>query len=346
MLNELVSWWVRQMLDLVPSRWRFRAAGPANAVVVDWRGRSAQGGGELLVRRDHRETALGPFKADEPGLRAAQALLGARRAAATVLRLPAGFVLERQISLPLAAEQGLDRVVRYEMDRFTPFAAEEVVWSCTVQRRDRAQGKLAAAIALVPRARLQPVLDTLAQIQIRPTVLEAPGPDGALRLIALAPPDLRRLRWQRRGLAAAAAGCAALALAAILEPFIAQSAARDAVDARIAALAPRVKQTEALRDKLNASSAGSDVVAAERARVGDALRAIAALTDLLHDDTYLIGLVLRQREVTLEGQSAAATKLIASLSSSPDIRNASFSAPVTRNETGADLFSIKAEVAH
>jgi general secretion pathway protein L len=94
-----------------------------------------------------------------------------------------------------------------------------------------------------------------------------------------------------------------------------------------------------------AAAAGSDAITSEHDRVGNALAAIAKLTDLLGDDTHLIGLVLHQRQVTLEGQAAAAAKLITALSSDPAIRNAAFSAPVMRNAVGADLFSIRAEVA-
>ncbi len=341
MLNEVFSWWAQQMLDLIPARLRKRDSGPANAIVLAWH----DGAGELLTRRDHREAALGPVLFDEAGVRAARALLGQRRAPVTLLRLPSGFVLERQVTLPLAAEQGLDRVVRYEMDRFTPFAADEVYWSCTVRRRDRAQGKIALAIALVPRARLMPMIDAMAQLQLAPTMIEAPGPDGAPRLIALAEPDKRGQRLQRGVRTAALAGCAVLAVVAMGLPFLLQSQARDEVEQRIALLQPKVKQADALRQKLNATAAGSDAITSERARLGDTLQTVAALTNILGDDTHLIGLVVRQRQVTLEGQSAAAAKLITSLSSDPEIRNASFAAPVMRSETGADLFSIKAEVA-
>jgi general secretion pathway protein L len=341
MLNEVVSWWAQQMLELVPPRFRRRASGPANAIVVAWR----DDGCELLVRRDHRDTALGRFAQDEAGLRAARALLGGRRAPATVLRLPAGYVLERQVTLPLAAEQGLERVVRYEMDRFTPFAADEVYWSCAVQRRDRAQGKLTLAIALVPRLRLLPIIEALAQLQLAVTVIESVGSGGGALQIALGQPNLRRQRWRRGGLIAAGAACGALAVVAAALPFVLQGQERDAVEQRIAALKPRVSEAEALRQRIAAASAGSDAITSERVRLGDALQTVATLTKILGDDTHLIGLVLRQREVALEGQSAAAAKLITSLSSDPMIRNASFSAPVTRSETGADLFSIKAEVA-
>lgn len=341
MLNEVFSWWAQQMLDLVPERWLVRAAGPANAIVVAWHA----AGGELLTRRDHKEASLGRFTLDEAGLRAARAQLGARRAPATVLRLPAGYVLERQVTLPLAAEQGLDRVLNYEMDRFTPFAADEVYWSSTVQRRDRANGKLSLAIALVPKARLAPVIEALGQLQLTPNLLEAESPGGALRQIALSHPDRKGERWRRRGLIAAAAGCAALAVVAAGLPFELQSQARAAVEERIAALKPRVSAAEALRKRIANAAAGSDAITSERARLGDTLQTVAALTNILGDDTHLIGLVVRQREVTLEGQSAAAAKLITALSSDPMIRNASFAAPVMRGEGGADLFSIKAEVA-
>lgn len=346
MLNEFVSWWARQMLDLAPERWRRSAPGPANAVVVAWH--DAAGDVELLNRREHREAALGRFPRDEGGWRMARAslgkALGKARPPATVLRLPPGYVLERQITLPLAAEQGLDRVVRYEMDRFTPFSADEVFWSCTVQRRDRAQGKLFAGIALAPRARLAAMLESLAELGLSPTMLEAPVA-GAVRRIALAEPDMRRDRWRRRGLIAAGAGCGLLALAAAGLPFLLQSQERDEVEARIAALQPRVKAADALRRTLLANAAGSDAITSEKARVGDALQILATLTEILGDDTHLVGLVLQKRQVTLEGQSAAAAKLITALSADASIRNAAFGAPVMRSETGADLFSIKAEVA-
>lgn len=340
MLNELISWWWQRMLELVPERWRVRAAGPAQAIVLAWR----EAGCELLTRRDHREASLGRFVPDDAGIRSAKALLSGKRMPLTVLRLPPGFVLERQVTLPLAAEQGLDRVVRYEMDRFTPFAADEVFWSCAVQRRDRAQGKLTASIALVPRLRVLPMLEVLAQLQLAPGVIESESYAGAPRLIPLAEPDLRREGWRRRAMLGGLAGCAALAAVAVALPFLAQQQARDAVEEQIAALKPRVKEADALRRKLSASAEGSDAISSEHERLGDSLQAVALLTELLGDDTHLIGLAMHQRQVTLEGQSAAAARLITTLSANARIRNAAFSAPVMRSETGADLFSIKVEV--
>jgi general secretion pathway protein L len=343
MLNEFIAWWTRQMLGLVPPRWRPRDGGPANAIVLAWN--EDTGGAELLTRRDHKETSLGRFSLDDEGLRLAGGMLGNRRAPAMVLRLPPGLLLERQVTLPLAAEQGLDRVARYEMDRFTPFTAEEVFFSCAVRRRDRAQGKMTAVISLVPRARLAGVLAALARLRLAPTMLEAASLGAEPRRIPIGAVDAAGQRWRRRGLVAAGVVCVALAMLAAGLPFWLQAEARDAVEQRIAALKPRVDQAEALRKRIAAAAEGSDAIGAERARVGDALHAIATLTEILGDDTYLLALSMQKRQVTMEGSSAAAAKLLTTLSADPTVRNAAFAAPVTRSESGADLFSIKAEIA-
>jgi len=342
MLNEIASWWLRQMQELVPERWRQRAAGPANAAVFAWR---EPAGIQLLLRRDHKETPLGRFGLDEAGLRKARSMLGNRGRSEIVLRLPPGMVLERQVTLPLAAEQGLDRVVRYEMDRFTPFTADEVFYSYSLLGRDQARSRIVISIMLVPRARLASALETMRQLQLAPTMLEAAGSSGELQRIPLAAAGTGKLRWRGRGLVAAGVTCAALAVVVVALPFRLQAQARNEVEARIAALKPRFDQAEAARKKLAAFAEGGDVFGAEHARVGDALDAIATLTKLLPDDTYLISLVMQQRQVSLQGQSAAAAKLLSTLSADPTIRNAAFTAPVTRNATGDDVFAIRAEIA-
>lgn len=341
MLNEIVSWWLRQMLEIVPERWRRRAAGPANATVVACH---EHGRVQLLLRRDHKEDSLGEFGLDEAGLRMARTMLGNRGGPVIVLRLPRGMLLERQVTLPLAAERALERVLRYEMDRFTPFTANEVVYSYRILRRDQARERIVVGIALVPRGRLGSVLKMMGQLQLTPTMLEAAGPTGDMQRISLAAAGAGTRTWRGRGLVAVGAACAALAVAAVVLPFWLQARAQNAVEARIAALKPRVEQAEALHKKQAALVASGNVLSAEHVRVGDALHAIATLTDLLSDDTHLISLVMQKLHLSLEGHSAAAAKLLTALSADPSIRNAAFTAPVTRSQTGDDMFSIRAEI--
>ncbi len=356
MLTEFLMWWVEQLRSLAPAALRpgrTDHADRALAAVLQAVPANGPAAVELLARRRGGTTPLGRFTLDPAGIAALRAVasgLGQRpfraagrklvqgaRSAPTVLVLPRAMLLEQQVVLPLAAERELDRVLHYEMDRLTPFPAAELFWSAVVERRDRARGRLHLRLGLVPRVQLEPVLGALAQAGIRPTLLEA-GPDWRMLLERPATGA-----W-RHGPALAGAACALMAVGAAGAPFLTQWVMSRRVEQQIAALRPAVGQVEALRRTIAANAAGTDVIATQRNKVGDALGTLALLTDLLPDDTYLNDLAIRSRVVTMSGQSAAAARLIATLAADPGIRSPSFAAPVTRNQDGREGFSIKAEV--
>ncbi len=344
MLNEFLLWWAQQLRASLPARLVQDGAGPAarGLVVALHPLPAGPPGVDVLARRKGRDAALGRFALDAAGIAALRAAIAGQGAAST-LRLPPEMLLEQQVALPIAAERDPERVLHYEMDRITPFTADELFWAWAVERRDRAQGRLHVRLSLVPKARLLPVLEALRQAGLRPAALEAKAPGGPLWRIALDRPP--PARWRRRGLAVAGAACAVLALAAAAVPFAVQSVRSAEVERRIAALRPRADEAEALRRRILSSTAGTDVFAEQRARVGDALAALATITDVLPDDTFLTELTMRTRIVTMSGQSAGAARLIAALAGERGIRNPAFAAPVMRNEgTRAEGFSIRAEM--
>jgi len=344
--TEFLDWWWQRLCDLVPPRWRGRDLAQAGLfVTLDRLPAGMPASVRLSLRRKGRNDELGRFVLDEPGTRAASRVAAAQGTGPVVLVLPGTALLEREAILPLAAERDPGRVLQYEMDRITPFAAEEVFWNWTIECRDRARGQLHLRLSLTPKAPLQGLFAALSRIGLAPTALEGRIPGGPNRRIALNRPPSRSERWRRRAWVAGAAGCAGLAVMAGVQPFVQQTLARNDIEARIAALRSRVERAEAIRRRIAAAEAGGDVLSAERARVGDALQAIAVVTRLLPDDTYLTDFVLRRRQLTLSGQSTAAAKLIAALSAEATVRNAAFVAPITRAEgSHADLFSIRAEL--
>jgi general secretion pathway protein L len=174
--------------------------------------------------------------------------------------------------------------------------------------------------------------------------LEAPRLAGGECLIPLQPESPAQARRERRISVALAGLCLCLALTAAASPFVQQALAEAELDARIAALQPRVAEVEALRRRVQAEAASGDAIGQEYAAIGDPLAAIAVLTTLLPDDTFLQELSLAQRKLGLRGQSASASRLIAALAADPAIRNPAFAAPVVRVESGQrDVFSIRAE---
>jgi general secretion pathway protein L len=338
MIDAFLAWWAQHLLAWLPARLRGTAR-LTDALVAEM----LPGNGlALLARRGGREAALGSFAPGAAGEASLRAALAGRRGP-LIARPSPGVLLARPVELPLAAERELGQVLRYEMDRLTPFAPDDLYWGWAVERRDRARGRLHVSLMLAPKAAVEPALAALRRAGARPSALEVAG---TAHLIPLDPGRPRQERRLRQVLAAAAACCAVLALVAVGLPFALQSVASRKVERRIASLDPTVEETQALRRRIASGAAGAGVLAQQRAATGDALAVLATVTTLLPDTTYLSELTLHGRVLTLTGQSAAAAQLIPELSADPAIRDPAFIAPVTRNETArADQFSIRAELA-
>jgi len=329
------------LLELVPEALRRGGGADANALVVE---AGVDGTMTLARRRRGVEQRLATVRLDEPGLPSLRAQMNARpNGEKVVLRLPPHAALERQVNLPLAAERDPERVLGYEMERLTPFTADEVFWGFGVENRDRARGRLGLRLTIVPRAGIEPLIEMLAGSGGRPSLIEAPTETG-LRTIRLQH-SAAGGRIGRLSPRVARSVLAALVALVVISPFLRQ--VWDLHDARadLDGLKPRMDLVDTLRRRISGAGAGGDAVARETKRLGDGLAALAAITDILPDDSYLTEFELRERKITLSGLAASAPKLISKLSSDERVKNPAFTAPVTNNpQTHRDVFSLRADL--
>lgn len=341
--REYFTWWVRQMRDLLPERTRAAEAAAAEILIIE-----SDSAGSILtasMRRGDRTTTLGRFPSDPTGLAALRnaAALGGRPIPVW-LRPSSAVMLEKQLNFPLVAERELGRVLAYEMDRETPFTADEVWWSWRVDARDKAQGQLALTLFLLPKAHSQAIAAALAESGLRPSVIDAATAGGHRHQIQLDNSPVHRivLSGKTRVLAAA---CLALAVVALAAPFIRQSLALAHADARIAELKPQVDEVQQLRRRIEASGQGASALAMEQAGSADPLKVLAETTQTLPDDTHLTDLALHKHKLSLSGQSEEAAKLIGLLTADQMFKNPAFTSAVTRVQgSKLDAFSIDTEV--
>ncbi len=340
MVKDFLGWWGRNLRLALGGGAVPGAAGAAPALLL-----AAAGAGlvEVALRRGGVVQVLGRFGADAAGRAALTAALGGRAVPGQVVLCAApGALLERPLELPLAAEGSLRDVLRFEIERLTPFSAAEVAWHWRVERRDKARGKLGLVLGVVPLAAVAPLRVATEAMGLEPVALEVPGADGVPRRLALTEAEVAAPRARR----ALAWGCAALALLAVALPFVRQWQAEAALDARLAELRAPMAEVEALRRRLAQGSASADVIARERLRLGSLLQPLAVLTETLPDDSFLVELSLTGGQVLMSGQSSAAARLLGALAAAPGLRNPAFVAPVRRTEDGrADLFSLRVEWA-
>src|SRR5271168_2609038 len=176
MVREFLGWWFGQLADLMPQRVRRSAPTAADATVITPIGAAGRGIEAVAVglRKNGKETLVGQFALSASGL----AELPRPTGNPVVLRLGEADVLGKTVVLPLAAERELDQALTFEMDRETPFTAEELYWNHRVIGADRQNGRLSVRLSLIPKANLDPLLTDLAAIGLRPRRLEiADGPD-------------------------------------------------------------------------------------------------------------------------------------------------------------------------
>ncbi len=343
MVREFFVWWFGQLAEVLPQGLRRSALAAPDALVISPIGLLGRGidAVSISLRRNGRETPLGRFSLGGADLAELPQVAGRT----TVLRLDQRDVLGKTVSLPLAAERELGQVLGFEMDRETPFKAEDLYWSHRIEATDRPSGRLSVRLVLTPKASLAALLAALDQAGIHPRRAEiADGPDAASYLPldgngGRAHHPSSRLLWP------AAACCAALGVAAAVVPFVRQEVALASLDREIVIARAAATEADSLRQEIERLSGNADFVESERDKAGRPLVVLAAATRILPDDTYLTEMELRQRKVTLTGRSAAAARLIGPLAADGTFRNPGFAAPVTRLEAlHSELFTINAEV--
>ena len=343
-IRAFFSWWFGQLAELLPQGLRRTVLTAVDAMVIKPIGPLGRGIEAVAIglRRNGRETPLGRFGLGATDL----AELPRKTGRTAVLRLSEQDVLGKTVTLPLAAERELEQVLGFEMDRETPFKAEEIYWNHQIDGVDRQNGRLSVRLVLLPKTNLAPLLTALGQFGIRPRRAEiADGPDAGAYL-PLEGDGGRTHRASHRLIWSAAVCCAILGVAAVVTPFVRQGRALASLDQQIAVGRTAAAEADSLRQEIDRLTGSADFVESERDKAGRPLAVLAAATRVLPDDTYLTEMELQKRKVTLTGRSAAAARLIGPLAADGSFRNPGFAAPVTRVEAlHTELFTINAEVA-
>src|SRR5439155_2170746 len=196
-------WWTGELEALVPPRLR-------NWYVQRSRPNAAEFAGQELVVRspsaagwiERMRVPLGQGDAAEQAatLRSelARAFPNETHAVKTALVLASGRCLRKTLRLPQAIEENLQAAIAFEMDRYTPFRAEQVYFDCAVMARDYAANQIEVALAVTARAPVDAARQRLEAAGMQ-VVAVWPGSDGpALNLLPLAQRPARRweIRWQ------------------------------------------------------------------------------------------------------------------------------------------------------
>ena len=354
-LGRFLHWWGHELLGVLPAGLRRLVARERSRLMLDLDGaevhlRLAVGEGEI---RD-----LGRIRLDERDAEVqVKGLLGgpAGRVEEIVVRLPDPQVLRKMVVMPAATAENLREVLAFEMDRHTPFKAEQVHYDFRIVATDPDRRNLRVELAVVPRKRLDDLVGRLAEVGLVPDrvgVVDGDDVSSAGRTRArplnLLPADRRGQRTGGGGWLLTVLGIVVVGLAgvAVALPLVQKERLLAELRRDVAAAQAEAHSAETLQSELEKSIAEVTFLARKKGELPAVIDVVEELTRILPDDSWLSRLELRGETVKIQGESPASSALVPVIEDSPMFHDASFAAPVTQNpKSGAERFVITTQLA-
>lgn len=306
-------WWKCALLSWLPVRWQ------ALLGLSDARLLLSPQGSRIEVLHAHegqlRSLALLP---EASGPQVLDATVPAREAnLPRFALLPAHAVLRKPMRLPAATEARLRDVLGFEIDRQTPFNADQVYFDARLLGR-RSDGQLDAELVVAPRHLIESLLlpreAWLAQLDGVDVATVGGTPLG----VNLLPPAQRRQRQDpmRRLNRMLLLGTLVMLVLAGWQLLDNRRTAAAQLAAQVEATAVRARAVAAQRQQLQDLVDGHAFFAAQRAQQPTATEVINELSRLLDDDTWLEKLSIEGGRLQLIGMSGSASSLVSKLEGS------------------------------
>lgn len=256
------------------------------------------------------------------------------------LRLHPDHVVRSAFSIPASAASFAADIVESRLDRLSPWPPEMCAYAYAAAAKPDEAGQIGIAFLATARAIVEERMDRLARMGLTPTQVSVadipPDQPSAINLLGKATDGAgqhRRVRVLQVAGAAMTLSILAYAFSVIAISNAAER--RDEAAAHLAAIRSRIVAAAGERDKdiTQALLAGKRP---EEAR----FHIIDRLSALLPDDTVLDGLDIQPGALRLTGTSSQASALIGLVEAEDGLAQASFAAPVVRQDDGRDRFDI------
>ena len=310
-------WWGLALASWLPASMRALLALDGRRLLL------RHAAGELRVALERsgqaRELVRLPWQADGAAEDPLQGMLPPALAALPRwLVLPADAALRRPLLVPAAAGDRLREVLGFEIDRQTPFTADEVRHDARVTGR-RDDGQLEVELVVLPRAVCDAAITRVGGAGAGLAGIDLDDAGGEPLEVNLLPEASRHRRtdpWQRWNLARAARAVVAIASAM----WMVLDNRRDAADAFEQASLARIAQAREASDQRRQVAdhiEGMQYLAGLRAERPTMVEILDELSRRLPDNSFLEKLSVENDRLLLIGQSTEASALVRELGESP-----------------------------
>jgi general secretion pathway protein L len=344
-VGQFLNWWRGELRNAMPARFRARMQYARRRLLIQ------AGAGEIALSIDNSEViqSLDSFSTAQDAQLQQQRVreLLQQHELSEVSRdllLPESVVLRTEVVMPLATEANLRQALAYEMDRHTPFNAEEVFYNWRNLSRDRESGQLHFELYVTPREPVEAQVELLRQLGLAPTGVDVATADGPLG-INLLPGAMRfhivnkqvRMNWIIGSLTA-------LLIAFVMAQSLwLREHQVKAVGEAIESVRAEALTVQQIRKQIDDANEAAGFLQNRKIQNGYKIEVLAELTRLLPENTYLDRLTMNAGTTQVQGKSDNAQSLIEIINDSPYFENASFRGPTRLdNRSRKEIFDLSA----
>lgn len=345
-LERFLHWWLGELADFVPALSGAAKLALERRVLLQFSGsqlvfyRLAHG---LLAEAGRLELASLSEAGQKQAVRAELKQIE-HSPSAVVLCLAPSQVLRRNLNLPLATEENLRQVLAFEMDRHTPFRAEQVHYA---HRLTRGEQQLEVALVVTPRENIDQPLRQLASWDVEVVAVSVADEAGAETAVDLLPAEKRPLGKSRRlsRVELVLGGGAALLLGvALILPIWQKREMVLALQPLVGKAHQQVDKAEALRRQRDNLLGEYNYLLNKKRERPPMVAVLDDVTRVLPNDTWVQQFDVKGKEVQIQGETASSSKLVALFEQSKTLHGASFRAPLTKGMSeNSERFQLAAE---
>lgn len=254
--------------------------------------------------------------------------------------------LTRPLVLPLAAKAHLGEAVRYQIERLSPFKADNTLYDIKQPEGGGRANELRLELTIVSKALVGQFRERGGGFGLHIDHFAAEASNGGTleRLAFAGEPALRRKTPLEMKVLAAAASILTASL--VLVPIVGKWEQAAALEKEVRTLKPKAEQVlkvQGERDKIVARRA--QMVGLKKAALPP-IAVLSRLSENLDDQTFLFDVRMERATITIAGMSSDASKLAQRLGTIEGFKSVKFSGPVTRDvQSARDRFTLILEVA-
>ena len=265
-----------------------------------------------------------------------------------ILIIPKQQVLEKHVTFPMATEENIREVLSYEMDRLTPFTANQVYYDYSLVSRNKQKSTIEFKLIIIPKERVDNLLNELAQIGFKPHVLTAKADNAEkeeqINLLPVEKRDrkinaLKIVNYSLTGVVAL------LLLMALMLPIWNKIKYIEVLEPELDKYGKSAEKIITLRKQVEKAEEEALFLVEKKRKTILTLRIIDELTQIIPDDTWINQVDVADNEVHLYGESVSSASLLPIIESSKIFSNAQFRSPVTQNrQNDTERFHLSAQI--